>query len=146
MAKKHNIPALRIILKYVLLQLPGQVSFLLILLLLRQLIEIPEYLAWGLLGVWVGKDIIMFPFLWRFYDPSRFPDRFRMDGRKGFAVTRLNPDGYVQVHGERWHAGIAAGKPPVEPGAAIRVETVEGLKLTVSAWQEAQSSQPRCRS
>ena len=140
MVKKHKMPALGIVLKYLLLQLPGQISFLLILLLLRQWIEIPGYLAWGLFGVWVGKDIVMFPFLWRFYDPSRFPDRFRMDGRKGIAVTRLNPEGYVQVHGERWRAGIAAGQPPVDRGEAIRVEAVDGLKLIVSPWSENQSS------
>jgi membrane-bound ClpP family serine protease len=54
----------------------------------------------------VGKDIFLFPFLWRFHDPNQYPDRFRMVGRKGFTLTHLNPDGYVQVQEERWQAGI----------------------------------------
>ena len=97
MDKKHGRPPLRILVKYFLLQLPGWLRLRLILILLRHWMEFPVYLAWVLLGIWVGKDIILFPILWRFYDPSQHPDRFRMIGRKGIAVTRLSPDGYVSV-------------------------------------------------
>jgi membrane protein implicated in regulation of membrane protease activity len=136
MAKKHDRPSLRIILKYILLQLPGQVSFVFIVLLLRQWLEAPVYLAWGLLAFWVGKDLAFFPFLWRFYDPNQYPDRFRMVGRKGVALSRLNPDGYVRVRGERWQAGTAEGQDPVEPGEAIGVVAVDRLKLTVKRCTE----------
>ncbi len=131
MDKKSDRPPLRILFKYFLLQLPGQISFVLILLLFRQWVEIPSYLTWGLLVCWIGKDVVLFPFLWRFYDPDQYPDRFHMVGRKGFALTRLNPDGYVHVQGERWQAGIAAGQAPIEQGEAICVEAIDGLKLTV---------------
>ncbi|UCD82508.1 MAG: NfeD family protein [Desulfobacterales bacterium] len=136
MDNKHNRPPLWIVVKYFLLQLPGQVSFVLILLLFRRWLDVPGYLLWGLLGFWVGKDIVLFPFLWRFYDPNQYPDRFRMVGRKGFALTRLNPDGYVQVQGERWQAGIAKGRAPIEKGEAIFVEAINGLKLTVRPCAE----------
>jgi membrane-bound ClpP family serine protease len=131
MDKKHHRPTLRIVVKYFLLQLPGQVSFVLILLLFRHWVEVPAYLTWGLLGVWVGKDIFLFPVLWRFYDPNLYPDRFRMIGRSGVALTPLNPDGYVQVQGERWQAEIADGQTPIEQGAKICVAAITGLKLTV---------------
>jgi membrane protein implicated in regulation of membrane protease activity len=131
MDKKHGQPPLRILVKYFLLQLPGVATFALILILLRHWMEFPAYLAWLLLGIWVGKDIILFPILWRFYDPSQHPDRFRMIGRKGVAVTCLNPDGYVLVQGERWQAGIAAGLAAIGQGESICVEAVNGLKLTV---------------
>ena len=72
-----------------------------------------------------------FPFLWRFYDPNQYWDRFRMVDRKGFALTHLNPDGYVQVQGERWQAGIYEEQAPIEKGEAICVEAINGLKLTV---------------
>ena len=136
MDKKPARPPVRIVIKYFLLQLPGQVAFILILLLARQWLETPAYLIWGLLGFWVGKDIVLFPFLWRFYDPNQYPDRFQMVGRKGFALTHLNPDGYVQVQGERWQAGIYEKHASIEKGEAICVEAINGLELTVRSCTE----------
>jgi len=137
MDKKTDKPPLRVLIKYFLLQLPGQAVFILILVFVRQCLEAPAYLTWGLLGFWVGKDIFLFPFLWRFYDPNQYPDRFRMVGRKGFTLTRLNPDGYVQVQGERWQAGIYEEQASIERGEAICVEAINGLKLTVRPCTEA---------
>jgi membrane protein implicated in regulation of membrane protease activity len=136
MDKRQDKPSLRIVVKYFLLQLPGQAAFVLILLLVRQWVEIPLHLTWGLLGFWIGKDIVMFPFLWRFYDPERYPDRFQMRGRRGVALTRLNPAGLVRVRGEKWQAEISEGRAPIEPGEAICVEAVDGLKLTVASCTE----------
>ena len=113
MANKRAKPPLRTVAKYFLLQLPGQVTFILMLLLFRQWVAIPAYLAWGLLAFWVGKDIILFPFLWRSYDPDQYSDRFRMIGRNGFALTRLSPEGFVQVRGERWQAVVAQEQSPL---------------------------------
>ena len=129
---KTDKPPLRVVIKYFLLQLPGQAAFILILVLIRQWLEAPVYLMFGLLGFWVGKDIFLFPFLWRFYDQNQYPDRFRMIGRKGFTLSRLNPDGHVQVQGERWQAGINEEQASIEQGEAICVEDIDGLKLTVS--------------
>jgi len=138
MNKKPNKLTLRIVIKYFLLQLPGQMSFAVILLLFRQWVEVPGYLTWVLLGVWVAKDVCLFPFLWRFYDPSHYPDRFRMVGRRGYALTRLDPDGYVQVRGERWRAAIADGQSPIEQGRALCVQAIKGLELTVKSCAEDQ--------
>jgi membrane-bound ClpP family serine protease len=134
--KKHDRPTLRIGVKYFLLQLPGMVTFALILLLVRQWMAAPVYLLGALLGIWVAKDIFLFPVLWRFYDPYQYPDRFKMIGRRGFTLNRLNPDGYVLVRGERWQAAIRKGQPPVEQGREICVEAINGLKLTVSPCAE----------
>lgn len=131
--KNKARPPIRIVIKYFLLQLPGQVLFLLILLLVRRWLEAPSYLVWGLFGVWVGKDIVLFPFLWRFYDPHQYPDRFRMAGRTGVALTRLNPNGYAQVQGERWQAVIQEEQAPIEKGETICVEGISGLELTVKS-------------
>lgn len=136
MKKKHDRPTLRVVIKYFLLQLPGQLAFILILVLVRKWLEVPAYLMWGLLGFWVGKDIFLFPFLWRFYDPGHYPDRFRMVGRKGFTLTRLNPGGYVQVQGERWQADIYDEQASIEKDETIYVEAINGLKLTVRPCAE----------
>lgn len=131
--KKTARPRPRIVIRYFLLQLPGQAAFVLLLLLLRHYVTIPVYLAWILIGLWAGKDILLFFILWRFYDPDFHPDRFKMAGHKGVALTRLEPDGYVQVRGERWQASAAAGQAPIAPGEKICVEAIDGLKLTVRA-------------
>lgn len=138
MAKRPSRPPLRIVVKYFLLQLPGQVLFALVLLLFRRWVEVSGYFTWGVLGLWIAKDVCLFPFLWRFYDSNHYPDRFRMAGRKGYALTRLNPDGYVQVHGERWQAAIADGQAPIAPGRAIRVQAINGLTLTVAPCADDQ--------
>jgi len=136
MDKRRNRPSIRIIVKYFILQLPGQVAFVLIMLLFRQWVEFPAHLMWGLIACWVGKDVFLFAFLWRFYDPNYYPDRFRMVGRKGFALTRLDPDGYVRVRGERWRADATEGQAPIGKGQTIRVEAINGLKLKVKACSE----------
>ena len=131
MDRKPDGPPLRAVAKYFLLQLPGQVFFVLILVLFRKWVEFPADWMWALIGFWVGKDVILFPFLWRYYDPDLHPDRFQMVGRRGFALTRLNPDGYVQLQAERWRACIAEGEAPIEKGEEICVDSVIGLTLTV---------------
>ena len=59
-----------------------------------------------------------------------------MVGRKGFTLTRLNPDGYVQVQGERWQAVIYEKHASIEKDEAICVEAINGLKLTVRSCSE----------
>ena len=113
---------------------------MLIFVLARQWLEMPAYLLWGLIVLWVGKDVVLFPFLWRFYDPDQQTDRFRMIGRKGFALNRLNPEGYVQVRSERWRAESVEQDDPIEKGKTICVVAAEGLKLTVSACAEDQTA------
>jgi len=136
MSNRPDKPTFRIVVKYFLLQLPDQTVFALILFLSRQLFEFPASLAWGLFALWVGKDIFLFPFLWRFYDPSQHLDRFQMVGRKGFTLSPLSPDGYVQVRGERWKADLAEGQSPIEKGETICVKAINGLKLTVKTCAE----------
>lgn len=138
-SKQSGRPPLRIVLKYTLLQLPGQALFVLILLLARQWVPMPDHLIWGLIGVSVAKDILLFPFLWRHYGLSYFPDRFQMIGRRGLTLTRLNPDGYVRVRGERWQARTIETTVPIEKGQEVCVDAIDGLKLTVRICTDADS-------
>jgi len=134
--KGSGRPPLRIAAKYFLLQLPGIAAFALILILFCHWMGLAANLAWALFGIWVGKDIFLFPFLWRFYDPGRHPDRFRMIGRTGFTLSRLDPDGHVRVKGERWQATVCEGQSAIGQGRKIRVEAISGLKLTVKPCGE----------
>lgn len=55
-----------------------------------------------------------------------------MVGETGVAETPLNPTGTVFVRGEYW---TASADEPLEAGARIRVEAVEGLRLKVKRAQ-----------
>jgi len=51
-----------------------------------------------------------------------------MIGQLGAAVTELQPEGKVFVHGEYWDAVCAS---PLPAGARVRVTAIDKLKLTV---------------
>ncbi len=54
-------------------------------------------------------------------------------GETGEALTDLNPEGRVQLHGEIWNA--VALQPGIERGSKVTVEKVENLTLTVRKIQ-----------
>jgi membrane-bound serine protease (ClpP class) len=56
-----------------------------------------------------------------------------MVGEVGSAVTSLEPEGKVFVHGEYWDA---ISRSPAPAGAAVRVLSMEKLKLTVEPVSE----------
>ena len=121
----------RVVIKYTLLQLPALVFLALILYLIRLWVQMPAWLIWGMVGLWVVKDVILFPFVWRSYDQDRLGDANSMVGLHGVAKDRLAPSGYVEVHGELWQAEVMEGAPPVESGKGIRVRGIRGLTLIV---------------
>jgi membrane-bound serine protease (ClpP class) len=121
----------RIAVRYVLLQLPGLAAFTLILVLLQDLDVIGSSFFWTLVVLWVAKDVILFPVLWRYYDFNGHSDKFGMTGLKGVAATALDPEGYIRVKGELWHAVLADGLMRVPKGGSVCVVSADGLKLTV---------------
>jgi len=118
----------RIVIKYVLLQIPGTVLVILILLAIDQRLGLPSWLLWGIILGSILKDILLFPFVWRSYDSkSTHP----MVGVRGVAVDRLSPSGYVRVHGQLWQAELAKGYTSVDAGRQVRVVDAKGIKLIV---------------
>jgi membrane-bound serine protease (ClpP class) len=61
-----------------------------------------------------------------------------MQGESGKARTRLDPEGFISVHGEIWQARISGGGP-IEAGTPVRVVKVEGLLLYVQPVEEDKS-------
>jgi membrane protein implicated in regulation of membrane protease activity len=118
----------RIVLRYLLFQLPGLVALSLILILLRLWLNIPLWSVWTVVVIWVAKDVIMFPFVWRSYDKSVAEVH---EGAKGTAMERLSPSGYVMVRGELWRAEILNGNPPITKGETILICGSRGLTLLV---------------
>ena len=124
-------PPFRIVIKYFLLQLPGIILLVALLWWARQWFKVPDYWLWLPLLIWVGKDVVLFPFLWRYYDSKQIPDHFEMVGRQGTALNDLNPEGYVRINGERWKAVTKGRHTTVLAGNKIQVVGIHGLQLVV---------------
>ncbi len=122
----------RIIVKYVLLQLPGLAVLLVLLVLVKRWIYLPSWFIWGLIGLWIAKDMALFPLTWRAYDQDRARAGSSMVGARGIAEEPLNPSGYIRVRGELWQAEVVGGAPPIERGEGVRIHGVRGLTLLVS--------------
>jgi membrane protein implicated in regulation of membrane protease activity len=80
--------------------------------------------------LWLAKDAILFPFVWRSYDRSR-PSVHSLVGTEGTVEERLAPAGYVRIRGELWQAERMGTDSPIEKGAIVRIEGIRGLTLLV---------------
>jgi membrane protein implicated in regulation of membrane protease activity len=121
----------RILLRYALLQLPGLVLLVLILVFVQRWVDLPAWVFWGFIAIWVVKEAILFPFVRRAYDWDRPQGANSMVGARGIAKERLAPSGYIQVRGELWRAELMEGSPPLEKGVGVRVKGACGLRLVV---------------
>jgi membrane-bound serine protease (ClpP class) len=54
-------------------------------------------------------------------------------GTEGEVREALDPEGQVFVHGALWRARIQTGSERIERGSRVRVESVDGLTLVVTA-------------
>jgi len=115
--------------RYAAFQVPETVLLVVALLLVRRWIDIPTWAFWGLIAAWVIKDLVLFPFVWKSFEPAAPADP--MIGRTGVAEGILSPSGWIRIGGERWKAKVGDGCRPIQPGEAVRVDRVEGLTLIV---------------
>ena len=84
----------------------------------------------------------MFPFVWRAYDRPRPGDLRSMIGTEGIAQERLNPSGYIRVHGELWQAEVMEKRIPIEKGEEVQIQGSYGLTLLVQPTQEKFKKEP----
>jgi len=121
----------RVVVRYVLLQMPALVLLILMLALVQRWVSLPAWFIWGLIALWISKDVILFPFTWRAYDRSPKGAANSMIGLQGITKNRLAPSGYVHVHGELWQAEVMENSSPIEKGESVRVYGNRGLSLLV---------------
>ena len=117
--------------RYILLNIPEFAAVLLILVVIQYWVVIPGWLLWSIIGFWIVKDVVLFPFIWRAYDWDRAGRSRSMIGERGIAKEKLAPAGYIQIHGELWRAERLGEGPPIEAGQPVRVTKMEGLTLFV---------------
>lgn len=121
----------RILLRYALFQIPSLMILVLILYGVRPYFGLPAWLMWGIVGLWIAKDAVLFPFVWRAYDRRRRGILNKMVGLRGIAKERLAPTGYIQIRGELWRAEVIGEGPPIEKGEWVQVHEIRQALLRV---------------
>lgn len=116
--------------RYYLFQVPGWIFAAVILAMVWSWLGVPAWVAIGLFGLLVVKDIVFYPLLRIAYEVSAL-GAARLVGQIGVARDRLDPTGYVQVQGELWHARTEDGSEPIPSGASVKVVAGERMTLTV---------------
>jgi len=89
--------------------------------LLHRWLNIPLWVASGVLVVWVIKDYALYPLLGSAYELDHRRPIDRLVGEHGTASDALSPSGYIRVRGELWRARSEDVKVDVEVA-----EDVEG--------------------
>ena len=121
----------RVVLRYALLQVPLTALVIVVLIWVRKWVDLPIWFICGLVAFLVIKDIVLFPFVWRAYDPDSPALTNTMEGARGIAINDLHPSGYVEIGAERWQAEVIEGSPPIRRGQRVRVHGIRGLTLLV---------------
>ena len=118
--------------KYLLVQSAGWALAALALAGLRYWLDLPLWVVTGLFGLWLAKDLAMYPLVRRAYEPSEArTGAAALIGARGTAREGLDPAGYVHVRGELWRAETPPGGPPIPPGSRVAVRAARGLTLIV---------------
>jgi membrane protein implicated in regulation of membrane protease activity len=120
----------RSVVRYALFQIPDTVLLILILIALRHWLNLPAWILWGLVLVWLAKDILLFPFVWRAYDSTAMSGPQSMMGRCGVAEEQLAPTGYIRVGDELWRVEVIGGRV-IEKGETVGIRGIRGLILLV---------------
>jgi len=118
--------------RYLLLQVPSWILLGAVLLVVRGWRGLPLWIAVAILGAWILKDLVLYPFVKHAYDPTRCRTPAEMlVGQRGTAEQDLDPDGYVRVRGELWSATSAGGHPPVRRGEKVLVREIDRMRLLI---------------
>lgn len=126
----------RTALRYWLLQVPGTVLLVVVLLLLHRWLGLPWWAVAAITVGWTIKDALLYPFLKHAFDPTAGEQHHSPVGRFAVAREGLGQEGssrrgYVQLGGELWQAELVADAVPVPAGGRVRVVAQSGLSLQV---------------
>jgi membrane protein implicated in regulation of membrane protease activity len=124
---------MKVFARYLVLQIPGLFIAGVTLVMLERWTELTPMLAAILFGLWVLKDLAMYPVTRVAYEPqSGGQGADALLGALGVAQQDLAPEqtGYVLVGAELWRAQLC-GDQAVMKGAAVRVTEVNDLTLQV---------------
>jgi membrane-bound ClpP family serine protease len=126
----RKVWSLHIIIRYALLQLPGILALVVLLVLSQSIQAISSRIVLIILILWVAKDIALYPFVWKAYEPKHHNDPHPMVGLVAVTQERLDPSGYVQVRGELWRARLEDNSS-IGKNEYVKITDMQGLTLTV---------------
>jgi membrane-bound ClpP family serine protease len=127
----------RVFARYLAFEAPSWLALGAVLWLLNRVWELSLPVAALVLGLWVVKDLVLFPVLRVAYEPAGGSGGTEsLLGALGSVTSELSPEGWVRIGAERWRARIAREHAPLPVGAAVRVIAVEGLVLRVEPSRE----------
>ena len=113
--------------RYLLIQLPAWALAAIVLYGLHRWAGLPAAAGAVLWVAYVAKDLFLFRFLRRAYEPGAAAGPERLVGLRG----RVASSGYVRVNGELWKASPVNDSPPPAEGDSVQVEAARGMELVV---------------
>jgi membrane protein implicated in regulation of membrane protease activity len=119
-------------LKYLIFQVPGWIGAGIILVGLAQWQWLPSWLAAVCFVGWLIKDLLLYRFFRRAYEPD-VTGAARLVGERGVAEGDLSPEGYVRVRGELWRAVANSGAEVISSGTEVEIVSAERMQLAVRA-------------
>jgi membrane-bound serine protease (ClpP class) len=118
-------------LRYAALQIPGLLLASVFSWLAIDWFDVPRWAAGLAILLWIIKDAVMFPFVWRAYSVRTDGGLHDVRGRIGTVEEALAPHGRVRVGSEHWRATAAPDAGSIAEGTRVRVVALDGLKITV---------------
>lgn len=94
----------------------------------------PKVSVWLVVGMGIFLGLSFFAVVMLAMRAMKKPvatGRESLEGKDGYVISRLAPNGIVQVAGEQWSAFLAEGEKPLKKGEKVVVERVEGVRLIV---------------
>ena len=89
------------------------------------------WLAGVLLALLVAKDLILFPYVRKAYEPSATHGGESLLGAVARVERSLTPDGWVRLGAESWRARVPDGTRDVKEGEFVEVREIDSLVLVV---------------
>ncbi|MCH8890940.1 MAG: NfeD family protein [Myxococcales bacterium] len=129
----------RTLVRYTLFQIPGLILLGLGVAAAVRWWNLSVFIAYGVVVVWIAKDVIMYPILRVAYEAGDSSGVEGIHGAFGVVTQPLVPSGYVKLGSERWKAELVCGDGTVSVGSAIRVVELRGLTLIVEPVTSAES-------
>ena len=129
----------RTLARYTLFQIPDLILLSLGLAAAVRWWGLPVLAAYGLVALWIAKDIIMYPIVRVAYESGGSSGIDGIHGALGVVTQPLVPSGYVKLGSELWKAELLCGSGTASVGSAIRVVEIRGLTLIVEPAIAAES-------
>ena len=114
--------------RYWLFQLPGLGVVGVLVILAAYWFDLPRWTIPLALGIWIVKDLLLYPFLKSAYEGPKPTGPESMVGSVATVTEDLCPCGYVKIGPELWRAESAS---PIRTGQPVRVTGSDGMTMQV---------------